>query len=100
MGSDTTDIQMGNQTISIDMGSQTVQALQGITLSVCAGLSTIVITPASISITSPTINLTAEAAINITAPTINITGVVNLTGMLNIIGGMTVDGMVPMLVPA
>ena len=100
MGSDTTDIQMGNQTISIDMGSQTVQALQGITLSVCAGLSTIVITPASISITSPTINLTAEAAINITAPTINITGVVNLIGMLNIAGGMTVDGMVPMLVPA
>ena len=100
MGNDTTDIQMGNQTITIDMGSQTVQALQGINLSVCYGLSTIVITPAAISITSPTINLTAEATINITAPTINITGIVNLTGMLNITGGMTVDGMVPMLVPA
>jgi phage baseplate assembly protein gpV len=100
MGNDTTDIQMGNQTITIDMGSQTVQALQAINLSVCAGVSTIVITPASISITSPTINLTAEAAINITAPTINITGIVNLTGMLNITGGMTVDGMVPMLLPA
>jgi type VI secretion system secreted protein VgrG len=93
-GDDQLDIQMGNQTITLDMGSQTVSAMQGITLQVCYGLSTIVITPASISLTSPTINLTAEADINLTAPTINITGVVNITGSL------TVDGMVPMLLPA
>lgn len=90
---------MGNQNIDLDMGAQTVTALQSINLVVC-GLSTINITPSSISLTSPTINITAEAAINLTAPTINITGIVNLTGMLNITGGMTVDGMVPMLLPA
>jgi type VI secretion system secreted protein VgrG len=100
MGNDTTDVQMGNQTITLDMGSQTVEALQGITLSVCMGMSTVVITPASVAITSPMIDLTADATISITAPIINITGIVNLTGMLNITGGMTVDGMVPMLLPA
>jgi type VI secretion system secreted protein VgrG len=100
MGNQNVDLQMGNQTITLDMGQQTVSALQGITLSVCMGLSTVIITPASISLTSPTINLTAEADINLTAPIINITGIVNLTGMLNITGGMTVDGMVPMLLPA
>jgi hypothetical protein len=40
------------------------------------------------------------ATINLTAPVINITGVVNLTGMLNITGGITVNTMVPVLVPA
>lgn len=96
----TVTLDIGNQTINIDMGSQTTTALQSITLNVCYGLSSISITPASISLMSPTINLTAEAAINLTAPTINITGIVNLTGMLNITGGMTVDGMIPMLLPA
>ena len=67
--------------------------MQGITLSVCMGLSTIRITPASISITSPVIDLTADATINITAPMINVTGFVNIWGAL------TVDGQVPMLVP-
>jgi type VI secretion system secreted protein VgrG len=100
MGNDSTELQTGNQTVTMDLGSQTVTAMQGITLSVCMGLSTVVITPASISLTSPTIDLTAEATIDITAPVINITGVVNLTGMLNVTGGMTVDGMVPMLLPA
>ena len=99
MGDQNINLQMGNQNIDLDMGAQTVTALQSINLVVC-GLSTINITPSSISLTSPTINITAEAAINLTAPTINITGIVNLTGMLNIIGGMTVDGMVPMLLPA
>ena len=92
MGNDTTDVQMGNQTINIDMGTQSVEAMQGITLSVCMGLSTISITPASISITAPEIDLTAEATINITAP------VINLTGVVNIVGGLTVDGQAPVLV--
>jgi len=91
-GDDDLTISMGNQNISIDLGSQTTTAFQSVTLTV--GLSTVTLTPASISITAPTINLTAEATINIVSPIINITGVVNITGAL------TVDGMVPMLLPA
>jgi type VI secretion system secreted protein VgrG len=91
-GNDTIEVQLGNQTITIDAGTQTVDAMQGITLSVCMGLSTIQITPASISIISPEINLTAETTINITAP------VINLTGVVNVLGGLTVDGQVPVLV--
>jgi phage baseplate assembly protein gpV len=86
------EVQSGNQSITIDVGTQTVDAMQGITLTVCMGLSSIAITPSSISLTSPEINLTAEAEINITAPVINITGVVN------ILGALTVDGQVPMLI--
>jgi len=91
-GDDTMEVQSGNQSITIDVGTQTVDAMQGITLTVCMGLSSIAITPSSISLTSPEINLTAEAEINITAPVINITGVVN------ILGALTVDGQVPMLI--
>jgi type VI secretion system secreted protein VgrG len=91
-GNDTIEVQLGNQTITIDAGTQTVDAMQGITLSVCMGLSTIKITPASISIISPEIDLTAETTINITAP------VINLTGVVNVLGGLTVDGQVPVLV--
>jgi type VI secretion system secreted protein VgrG len=91
-GNDTIEVQLGNQTITIDAGTQTVDAMQGITLSVCMGLSTIQITPASISIISPEIDLTAETTINITAP------VINLTGVVNVLGGLTVDGQVPVLV--
>ena len=91
-GNDTIEVQSGNQTITIDVGTQTVDAMQGITLSVCMGVSTIQITSASISITAPEIDLTAEATINITAP------VINLTGVVNIVGGLTVDGQAPVLV--
>lgn len=92
-GDDNLTLQMGSQTITISLGSQTVSAFQAITLSV-GPLSSVSITPASISLTSPTINLTAMTAINLTAPTINLTGVVN------IVGGLTVNTMVPVLVPA
>jgi type VI secretion system secreted protein VgrG len=87
----TVTLQTGNQTINIALGSQTTTAMQSITLMV--GLSTVNLTPASVSITSPTINLTGMAAINLTAPTINLTGIVNVTGLL------TVNGMIPMLIP-
>src|SRR5262249_17945659 len=56
-GDDKLDIQLGNQTITIDIGQQTVDAMQGITLTVCFGISTISITPESISMSSPEINL-------------------------------------------
>jgi len=67
-GNDSLELQMGNQTITLDMGSQTTTAMQGITLSVSFGMSTVVIQPASITLLSPTINLTAEAALNIQTP--------------------------------
>ena len=67
-GNDSLELQMGNQTITLDMGSQTTSAMQGITLSVSFGMSTIIINPASITLLSPTINLTAEAALNIQTP--------------------------------
>jgi type VI secretion system secreted protein VgrG len=67
-GNDTMDVQMGNQTITIDIGTQTVDAMAGITLTVCYGMSVINITPASITLESPIINLNAEAMVNISAP--------------------------------
>jgi type VI secretion system secreted protein VgrG len=77
MGDQNITLQMGNQTITIDLGSQTVDAMQGITLTVCMGMSVISITPGSISLVSPTINITGEAAVNISAPTINMGAVIN-----------------------
>ena len=93
-GNDTIDVQMGNQTITIDVGTQTVDAMQGITLTVCMGVSSIVITPTSISLTSPEINLTAEATINLMAPTVNIGAILN-TPELNAAAGTC-----PSFVPA
>ena len=86
-GDDTLDIQLGNQSIKIDIGTQTVDAMQGITLTVGMGLSSIQITPAAISLNSPEINLSAEAAINIMAPTVNTGEILNApdvnTALLN-----------------
>jgi len=98
MGDDKLTISMGDQNVSIPLGSQKTDALIQIMDSVIA--SSITITPASISIMAPTIDLTAMATISLTAPVINITGIVNLTGVLNITGGITVNGMVPVLIPA
>jgi type VI secretion system secreted protein VgrG len=67
-GNDTMDVEMGNQTITIDVGTQTVDAMAGITLTVCYGMSVINITPASITLESPIINLNADAMVNISAP--------------------------------
>jgi phage baseplate assembly protein gpV len=75
MGNQNISLALGNQTTLLGTGSQNVEALL------------------SINQISTTINLLADTAINITAPTINLTGVVNITGAL------TVDGMVPMLIP-
>lgn len=71
-GNDTVELQMGNQTITMDVGTQTVDAMQGITLTVCMGVSSVTITPESISLNSPTINLTAGIAVTIDAPTVTI----------------------------
>jgi type VI secretion system secreted protein VgrG len=77
-GDDKLELQLGNQTVTLDFGQQTVEAMQGITLTVCFGISTIEITPASISMSSPEINLSAMAGINILAPEVNIGAVVNV----------------------
>jgi hypothetical protein len=73
MGSQNINLQMGNQKIDLDLGMQTTNTLQGITLNVCFGLSSISITPASITLLSPTINLTAMAAVNIQTPLFTVT---------------------------
>jgi type VI secretion system secreted protein VgrG len=73
MGHQNINLQMGNQKIDLDLGMQTTNTLQGITLNVCFGLSSISITPASITLLSPTINLTAMAAVNIQAPAFTVT---------------------------
>ena len=89
-GNDTVEIQLGNQTITLDLGQQTVEAMQGINLTVCFGISSIAITPASISMTAPVINLTAEAALNIMAPAVNVGAVLN-TPML-VAGAAVISG--------
>jgi type VI secretion system secreted protein VgrG len=99
MGNQNINLQMGNQQIDLDMGAHTTNAMQGITLNVMYGLSSIAITPSSVAITSPTISLTAEADISMEAMAVNITApVVNITGVVNILGALTVDGQVPMLI--
>ncbi|HEY0433599.1 MAG TPA: type VI secretion system tip protein TssI/VgrG, partial [Chitinophagaceae bacterium] len=56
-GDDNMDVKLGDQNITVDFGSQNVSAMQSINLSVCMGMSTVVITPGSVSIMSPVINL-------------------------------------------
>ncbi len=73
MGNQNVTLQIGNQTINLMLGMQTTNAMQGITLNVMFGLSSISITPASITMLSPTINLTAMAAVNIQAPAFTVT---------------------------
>jgi type VI secretion system secreted protein VgrG len=89
-GDDSLEIQLGSQSIKIDFGAQTTDAMMGITLNVCFGLSSIAIAPASISLTSPTIILSAEAAVSITAPVVNVGAVLN-TPML-IAGAAVISG--------
>jgi type VI secretion system secreted protein VgrG len=97
-GDDSLKIELGDQTVSIPLGKQSTSALMSISFTTIP--SSVTITPASISMTAPTINITGMAVVNVTAPVINLTGVVNLTGMLNITGGLTVNTMVPVLIPA
>ena len=97
-GDDNLTIELGDQSVKIPMGQQTTSALMSIAFNTTPSM--VSITPASISLNSPVINLMGLATINITAPIINITGVVNLNGMLNVNGGVLVNGMVPVLIPA
>jgi type VI secretion system secreted protein VgrG len=86
-GDDQLDIKQGNQTTHVKVAISTT-ADGSITLKV--GPSTVTITPGSISLHSPTINITAEGAINIMGSSVNVGGVLN-TPMLNA-GAATVSG--------
>ena len=81
-GNDNLTVKMGNKTTNVTLGSITYTALQSITLQV--GPSSISITPASITLTSPTISLMATGAITQTAGGVfaaTATGAMTLTGM-------------------
>ncbi|MCC8936307.1 Actin cross-linking toxin VgrG1 [Bradyrhizobium ivorense] len=89
-GNDTVELLLGNQTITLDIGQQTVDAMMGINLTVCFGMSSIQITPASISMLSPVININGEAAVNIMAPAVNIGATLNTP--LLVAGAAVVSG--------
>jgi type VI secretion system secreted protein VgrG len=78
MGNQVVTLSIGNQTVTLDAGQHTTSAMQGITLTVCMGVSTVSITPSSISLMSPEINITAEAAVTIMAPEVTIGAVVTI----------------------
>jgi type VI secretion system secreted protein VgrG len=98
-GNDTLDIQLGSQTVSIDAGNQSttvamnISTTADISITLTVGPSVVNITPGSISLTSPVINLTAEGAINIMGAAVNIGAVLN-TPELNA-GAATISG-IPM----
>jgi type VI secretion system secreted protein VgrG len=102
-GNRTTDIEQGNDNLTLKMGSKTTTvmagsitytAMQSITLR--CGASSITLTPASISVMSPTITLTAAAAATVTSSgTLMLTGTAMAT--LTSAGPCTVHGM-PLLI--
>jgi type VI secretion system secreted protein VgrG len=94
MGNDNLTLKMGSKTTNVMLGSITYTALQSITLQ--CGASSITLSPASISIMSPTITLTAAAAATVTsAGTLMLTGTAAAT--LTSVGPCTVHGM-PLLI--
>jgi type VI secretion system secreted protein VgrG len=82
-GDDQLTIQMGDQSVSIPTGNQTttvamnISTTADISIMLTVGASVVTITPASISLESPLITLTADSAINLAAPTVNIGAVLN-----------------------
>jgi type VI secretion system secreted protein VgrG len=86
-GDDQLTIEMGNQTITV---AQVISTSADVSITLRVGQSTVSITPGSISLFSPVINITAESAVNIMAGTINAGAVLN-TPELNA-GAATVSG--------
>ncbi len=91
-GDDNVLLEMGSQSIKVEIGQQNVETALGITLTVAMGVSSISITPASISMISPVISLTGETAINLMAPAVNIGAVLNTPSL---IAGAAVIGGIP-----
>ena len=92
-----TQIKMDQQSITLSVGpeglmSQIKMSASGITLSAMAGITTISLTPASVSTMSPTISDTAMAAITLTAPA-GVTVAPMLTTPLLTAGAGTVSGL-------
>jgi type VI secretion system secreted protein VgrG len=91
-----TTIKNGDDQLTIEKGSQTTDVKVAISttadgsITLKVGPSTVTITPGSISLHSPTINLTAEGVINLTGSAVNVGAVLN-TPMLNA-GAATVSG--------
>jgi hypothetical protein len=95
-GDDSLTISVGDQSVSIPMGNQTTTAAMNISttadisITLTVGPSVINITPGSISLESPVINLVADGAVNIVGSAVNIAAVLN-TPELNA-GAATVSG--------
>jgi type VI secretion system secreted protein VgrG len=87
-GDDELTIQMGDQTISIPTGSQTttvamaISTTADVSITLTVGPSIVSISPGSITLASPVINITAEGAVNIMGATVNVGAVLN-TPVLN-----------------
>lgn len=81
-GNDKLELQLGNQTINIDLGQQSVTTMLAINLSVGMGMSTVIITPAAVSITAPLINLTATGAVNIMGAAVNVGAVLTTPSLI------------------
>ncbi len=108
-GDDELTLEMGDQKITLDVGSQTVSIMMNQTTSAnmaisttallshtlaCGPLTSVAMTPATLADTAPIITITGMAQVTVTAPIINLVGIVNVTGLL------TVNGLIPMLLPA
>ena len=70
------------QTVTINVGpegamSQIVMTMEGITLSVTDALSTVAIQPEGVTITAPTVTVTAMAAVDVVAPAVNVGAVLD-----------------------
>ncbi len=90
-GDDELSVETGDQKVKIG-GSQTTNVREMVTIDaglgirlVC-GASSITITPGSVDISSPLINLIGIGAINTTAPVVNVTG----ASAVNVVAGMTI----------
>jgi type VI secretion system secreted protein VgrG len=91
-----TTIKHGDDQLTVEVGNQTTHVAKVISttadgsIKLTVGASSVTITPGSISLVSPVINLTATGAVNITGTAVNVGAVLN-TPMLNA-GAATVSG--------
>jgi hypothetical protein len=75
-----------------------INATAAVSAKVACGGSSVFMTPATLNLSSPVVNIEAASAINLTAPVIGINGAVssvgaaNLTGQLTVVGGVATTG--------
>jgi type VI secretion system secreted protein VgrG len=85
-GNESVTIQTGNRSIEVSLGSSSLEAMQSITLRV--GMSSIVIDPASITLSAMNINIAGQLAVNINGVMTTVTG----SAVLTLAGGVLVIG--------